>query len=151
MAKRSSKAHLIPEARDMYIAGASVSEIADSLNVNRHTIASWKRKETGADSDWDSRKTAYQRRSPRFLLGILEVRRESLILDIADGADEHVEDRLVKLQKVIDRIEAKLDDPQSTLDAIEDVVGYCVAHQSEERLATLRAILEDYADHRRNE
>lgn len=108
MAEKGARAQLEPVARQMYVDGKSLSEIAEILNVSRNTLTEWKartKKPSDELDEWDK-----AREMKRGFEHRLETIRENLMDEIEEASLVSIKnvtpamfDSLAKVDALLDR------------------------------------------------
>jgi transposase len=150
---KDTKGQLLPQARLLDMEGLDKAAIAAALGVSRRTVQRWAKQDAGAGKAW--RQDVDRRRAARLAtMGIasadpeevtarircrLEARVEKLMAKVdKDVEGSALEDRLLKICKVLDYFRPRGDDPSSVLHAMKRFASFCTCNLSEEEMGGVR-------------
>ncbi|MCK4284172.1 MAG: helix-turn-helix domain-containing protein [Candidatus Brocadiae bacterium] len=171
---KSAKPKLVPQARALYAEGSSKPVIAESLKVSVRTVRRWAQEEAAAGRPWrrgpsgseepprpSSRAAAPRRASggargpgslPERLCRRLEERLEELMEKSKEADDDpRLEERMLRICKVLEYLRAEADDISAQLVAMKRFVTFCLRTLSEDEMAPVRKAVRLFVDALRKE
>lgn len=108
MAEKGARAKLEPIARQLYLDGQSLTDIAETLDVSRNTLTDWKARTKSAASDldeWDrarEMKRGFEQRLETIRNGLLDEIEETTLVSIKNVSPA-LFDSLAKVDALLDR------------------------------------------------
>jgi hypothetical protein len=135
---------LLPQARALHREGVPATGIASSLGVSRRTIDRWRASDEGMGNSWD----AGQTESPSRRLRRRVEERLLVLADAMDG-DEHdlkLEDRMLKLCRVLDHLPTDEADIDSQFAWIRQFVTFCLHNLTEDEMPPIRRAVRLFLD-----
>ena len=108
MAEKGARAKLEPVARQLYIDGQSLTDIAETLDVSRNTLTDWKARTKAPASDldeWDKAremKRGFEQRLETIRNGLLNEIEETTLVSIKNVSPA-LFDSLAKVDALLDR------------------------------------------------
>jgi len=169
----SRRQRRLAEARALYEAGTPPDVIARSLGVARSTVRRWARDEARAGRPWASCRPPLPRQDPppsptnppggspagqaggapetERLCRLLEGRLGDLIRQSAQEDNPKLDDRILRLCKVIEHLKATGDDLDALLAAMNRFASFCARSLAEEELAPVRAAVRQFLDELKRE
>jgi hypothetical protein len=162
----SQKARKLVEARALYAGGATKPVIAEALGVSLRTIQKWAREDAMAGQAW-GREGATG--SPNAVPPVPELssqdnttsadqlcrkleERLARLIEAGDPAkDARLEDRMLKLCKVLESLRASQDDVAPQLEAMKRFASFCVRTLSEDEMSPVRKAIRLFLEDLRKE
>lgn len=152
MAEKGARARLEPIARQMYVDGQSLEEIAQALDVSRQSLSDWKSRTKRPGENWDEWDRAREQRQStgRRLKNLLERELEFAEDSAAGQLSPQTLDGISKLGALVQRFEQAEREAmlKSTaqraalfLDFVKDLIEYGTRHD-----AQLVTVLEENFD-----
>ncbi len=159
MAALNRKKTGLPEARALYAEGLSYVEIARSLEVPAGTVRRWASEERKARRPWTREgepvpapATAAGSTDRGDLCRRLEHRLALLIEQAEDDlSDAKIEDRFLKLCRVIDSLRSDSADLDAQMEAMGRFADFCMKNLTEEEMAPVRGPIRQFLDHLKEE
>jgi len=145
---------LLPQARTLAAEGVARPEIAAALDVAPSTIYRWANRDAEAGRPWDETGpppapavTTPPPTNADRLYRRLQERLERLIdeSDI-DAKSTGLENRMLKLCKVLDHLREDRDDLQGQLTAMKRFGSFCARHLPEEQMSPVRKAIRMFLD-----
>ncbi len=131
----TKKTQHLDEARALYREGLSIPQIAAALPVSASTLRRWLRAEAEAASPEPEEAAAPAEKLRRKL----EERLERLVEESeADATDGKLEDRMLKLCRVLEFLRGEEDDVSAQLVAMKRFAAFCLRTLSEREMAPVR-------------
>ena len=133
---------LMPEAETLYVRrGRTMEQIADELSVARSTVGRW-----AAVGNWKRKRVDWLRNSPQAPLDKLRERRLQLIQGMATDPDKDptVEDRLSKITKIIEQMEARTEAVGPLLESMHRFVQWALTNLGEEAMNAIRDAVDGF-------
>jgi len=160
------KKHL-PEARALYAEGLRYVEIARSLDLPPGTVRRWSTEERKAGRPWlragesapssSGPEPKRSRKGPRSvdraaLCRRLEARLARLIERAEDDLeDAKVEERFLKLCRVLDSLRGDAADLDAQMEAMKRFADFCMQNLTEDEMAPVRGPIRQFIDYLKEE
>ncbi len=153
------KKELLPRARLLYAEGLSTREVAAALDVSQSTVRRWARREEEAGRPWsregsDPGATLLAGQQPlgETLRRKVQERLDQLMAMAEENLeDSKLEDRILKLCRVLDYLRKQQDDLGAQLRALRKFAEFCLRHLTEEEMTPVRKAVRLFVDHLREE
>jgi transcriptional regulator with XRE-family HTH domain len=154
MSKRRRK--YIHRARRLYARGLSRKEVAEAVGVAKSTVQRWARHDARQGRDWQDARRRCQQRRPTLIIERLEDCFARLLShkeeqEQAGKGKKKLEDRLLKLLRVIELYRKTRDDSETQLAALEDFVAFCVRQVPADDMEVIRGAVNSYIEHLKRE
>jgi len=150
------KRKMLHRARRLYARGLSMREVAAALGVGLGTVQRWSRHDAEEGRDWKEARRERDDRRPGLVIERLEnafaqlLRHRNRQEDAGKGK-KRLEDRLLKLLRVIELYRKTRDDTDERMTALEGFVAYCVEHVAPEEMKPIRGAVNRYIEHLKRE
>ncbi len=149
-----TKQELLPQARALYAEGLPKGVIAEALDVSPRTVRRWARQDREAGRPWrrdaenPTRPHAARRSAcPAELRADLEGHLADLVaLQGTDQDDGKLEDRMLKVCRVLDHLRADEHDVGAQLRGLKRFAAWCVRHLREQDMAPVRRAIRRFLD-----
>ena len=153
MAARNNKRTHLPEARALYAEGLSYVEIAKALDLPAGTVRRWAAEERRAGRPWPSDGRPASGPTDRGeLCRRLEQRLQRLVERAENDLDDaRVEDRFLKLCRVIDSLRSDSADLDAQMEAMGRFADFCMKSLTEEEMAPVRGPIRQFLDYLKEE
>ncbi len=150
------KRRMLHRARRLYARGLSMREVAAALGVSVGTVHRWSRSDAEQGRDWKQARRERDERRPGLVIERLENAFAQLLRhrnqqEAAGKGEKRLEDRLLKLLRVIELYRETRDDTDARMTALEDFVAYCVEHVPPEEMQPIRGAVNRYIEHLKRE
>ena len=147
---------LIHRARRLYARGLSRREVGAALGVNRTTVQDWARYDAERGRDWQDARRRREQRRPGLIIDRLEDCFARLLShkeeqENAGKGKKKLEDRLLKLLRVIELYKKTREDGEMQLAALEDFVAFCVRQVPADDMEVIRGAVNSYIEHLKRE
>ncbi|MFW6189893.1 MAG: helix-turn-helix domain-containing protein [Planctomycetota bacterium] len=150
---------LLPQARTLAAEGVPKPEIAAALDVAPSTIYRWAKRDAAAGRPWDEKDPPSPPapappapNSADRLYRRLQERLERLIDESdTDAKSANLENRMLKLCKVLDHLREQRDDLEGQLRAIKRFGSFCARRLPEDEMAPVRKAIRLFLDELKRE
>ncbi|MFO8008602.1 MAG: helix-turn-helix domain-containing protein [Candidatus Brocadiia bacterium] len=150
----ATKQELLPRARALYAEGLPKRVIAEALDVSPRTLRRWAKQDREAGRPWErntGKPPAPARRhngtSPAEMRADLERHLADLVaLQGTDQGDGKLEDRMLKVCRVLDHLRDEEDDVGAQLRGLKRFAAWCVRHLSEQDMEPVRRAIRRFLD-----
>ncbi len=135
---------LLPQARALHREGVPATGIASSLGVSRRTVDRWRERDEGMGNPWD----VVQAEDPGQRLRRRVEERLLALADAMDGdePDPKLEDRMLKLCRVLDHLPTDEADIDSQLAWARQFVTFCLHNLTEDEMPPIRKAVRLFLD-----
>jgi len=141
------------QARALRAAGARTAEIAAALGVSPSTVRRWARQDARADEEVGAPERGHPARRPVDRLILKLERRLAKLVENEDEKAEpaRIEDRMLKLCKVLDYLRAGRDDLTGQLEAMRGFAAFCLQNLPEPDMDPVRKAIRLFVEQLRKE
>ena len=154
--KGEKKRKMLHRARRLYARGLSLREVAAALGVAHATVHRWAEDEAEKGRDWQQARRDREHRRPDLVIERLENAFAQLLRyrnekQKAGEGKKRLEDRLLKLLRVIELYKKTRNNTDARMTALEDFVAYCVENVPPEQMKPIRGAVNRYIEHLKRE